>query len=61
MLSQNNSMRKIKDKKIATKTQANNKIEDTVAETTEETEAELAIVIVFTEVEGKIIQSNNSN
>ena len=69
MLSQNNKMRKInRDKKIATKTQATNQIEDTVAGTSgeileekEDTEPEMAIVIIFIEVEDKTIQTNHSN
>ena len=59
-------MRKINgDKKIATKTQAINQIEDTVAETSgeilEDTEAEMAVVIIFIEVEDKTIQTIHSN
>ena len=59
-------MRQInRDKKIATETQATNQTEDTVAETSgeisEETEAEMAIVIIFIEVEDKTIQAIHSN
>ena len=62
-------MRKInRDKKIATKTQATNRIEDTVAETsgefleeTEDSEAEMAIVIIFIEVEDRTIHTIHSN
>ena len=59
---------KNQDKRIATKRQAINQIEDTVAETsgeileeTEDTEDEMAIVIIFIEVEDKTIQTIHSN
>ena len=57
-----------RDKKIATKTQATNRIEDTVAETsgefleeTEDSEAEMSIVIIFIEVEDRTIHTIHSN